>query len=136
LRGGPDSKEFPLPPAQLDAYRIKIDGARLASSAEAAATMWYDDIEDEIGNAQKFQTAYPNRDLHIRVAHKWMSAVGDFELTLKPGEGGAALRLNWRAGKVPESIAPQPGKVPPRPGKNKDPDDTDVAPPPPPPPGN
>lgn len=135
LRGGPDPKEFPPPPAHLDTYRIKLDGARLASSAEAAATLWYDDMEDEIGNAQKFHSTYPNRDLHIRLANKWMSAIGDFELTLKPNERGAALRLNWRAGKVPAAILS--GKVPPRtPGKNKDPNDVDVAPPPPPPPGN
>lgn len=137
LHNGPNPKEFPQPPEHLDAYRIKLDGARLAATAEAVATLLYDDLEDEIGNAQKFHSQYPNRDLHLRLARKWMSALGDFELTLKPNERGGALRLNWRGGRVPETASTQPVRILPQKSSDKktDPDDTDVVAPPPPPPG-
>src|SRR5207248_2449622 len=52
LRDGPLSAEFPSPPPPPEMFRIKLDGARLASSAEALATALYDDAEEEMGNAQ------------------------------------------------------------------------------------
>ena len=141
LRDGPAENDFPAPPERLDNYGIKLNGARLAPTAEALATVLYDDLEEEMGNAQKFGAQYPHRDLHIRIARKWARLLGDFELSLTPREQGADVVLNWRPGSFAGDETERALKGPPRDMKSKlkpepEKSDDDAPPPPPPPPAN
>lgn len=152
LLKGPDPQSFLPPPEKIDAYRVRIDGARLAPTAEALATVLYDDIEEEIGNAQKFHAQYPDSTQNVRLARKWTSLLGDLEIEVAPRAEGASLRALWVAGRMVSANAPTREKSnsdsvppPPIPDNNAQPkskpndlgkSDDDDAPPPPPPPGN
>lgn len=138
LRDGPAESDLPAPPERLDSYGIKLNGARLAPTAEALATVLYDDLEEELGNAQKFGALYPHRDLHIRIARKWARLLGRFEFAMTPREHGADLELKWHPGSLEGSDSERASKEISRDLKGKrklEPEKTDDdAPPPLPPP--
>lgn len=133
LRDGPKEADFIAPPKTLDSYRMRLDGPRLASTVESLATVYYDDVEDDIGS-QKFLALHPDRELNIRLARKWASLMGKLALEIVPDSTGAELKLNWKPDCMTASVnlpaAKEPNGKPPKKDPKK-PDDDDAPPPPP-----
>lgn len=140
VRDGPKEADFITPPKALDSYHMRLDGPRLASTVESLATVYYDDVEDDIGS-QKFLALHPDRELNIRLARKWASLMGKLALEIVPDSTGAELKLNWKPGSMSASAnlptAKESNGTPPKtdrkePKKDpKKPDDDDAPPPPP-----
>ena len=138
VRDGPHEADFPAPPKTLDAYRLRLDGPRMASTVESYVVYEYDERQEELG-PQKFLDQCPHRDRDVRLARKWSSLIGRFELEVAPDEAGADVKLNWKPASLNATVtrdAAPPAKTnesknPRKETKKVDGDDV-----PPPPPGN
>ena len=86
---GPQESDFITPPAELDAYRIRLDGPRMASTVESLVTLYYDDLEYDIG-AQKFLLLHGDNKLIIRLSNKWSKSDGKISRRSRP-------RCDWRS---------------------------------------
>ncbi|HLX59766.1 MAG TPA: hypothetical protein VKX17_00660, partial [Planctomycetota bacterium] len=135
VRDGPRESSFSAPPASLNAYRLRLDGPRMASTVESYVVYDYDERMEDLG-PQKFVDQCPHRDRDVRLARKWSSLIGRFELEIAPDTTGADVRLNWKPASLNAAVsrdAPAPAKETKDSKKEKKLDDDDV---PPPPPGN
>ena len=130
--GGPKEADFPPAPKALDRYCIRLDGQRLAETVRAFMTYYFDEAADDLG-PQKFILEHKNYERDIRLAQKWTSLLGHFELEAIPDAGGAEIKLAWQPASMSSAANVDQSKttdVPaPKPSTKKDDDD---APPPPP----
>ena len=135
LLRGPDETEFIAPPAALNAYRARLDGARLAPTVESLVTLYYDELEAELGS-QKFLAQNPDRKLNIRLANKASCLLGRIALEIVPDTTGADINANWKLGSIASAAPKTAGNAIPSPGQKKDSKKIDDDDAPPPPPGN
>ena len=130
---GPQESDFIAPPPELDAYRIRLDGPRMASTVESMVTLYYDDLEFDIGS-QKFLQLHGDSKLIIRLASKWSNLLGKLAVEVVPDAAGAALNLDWKPARISGAPASKTLSDPAKPKDKKEPKkpDNDDAPPPPP----
>jgi hypothetical protein len=92
-------------------YFIRLDGRRLAASAETFARSWYESEEKDIGS-QKFLKDHPHSAAWINLDRKLTGLLGDFSISLTPsGKGNGTIDLIWKPGttKVEGAKLPQSG---------------------------
>jgi len=99
-------------------YYIRLDGPRLARTAEAIASWWYGALEDEIG-AHEFLDRHPNAQLEIQLIKKLTRLLGKFSIELQPDASGksATLKGSWQPEKMAEPVAAEEDAAPPPPPK-------------------
>ena len=133
LLNGPQESDFIAPPKTLDAYRVRLDGPRMAATVESLVTLYYDETEVDLGS-QKFLALHPDRKLHIRVANKLANVLGKLALEIVPDATGAEMNLKWVPGFMPatQAASKAPSDTNSQDKKeSKKPDDDDAPPPPP-----
>ncbi len=104
---GPKDSDFIAPPKVLNAYRVRLDGPGLVPTVEWGVTLYFSDMEEEIGS-QKFLQLGIDRDFHIRLWKKWTALLGRFDLELTPDATGGAIDLKWNPGTMAAAKSLEP----------------------------